>query len=207
LRPLVVASLPVSGKDDLRLVSEIEADLVELRLDYMKTLDVTPMELANLKEKVIVTIRDPEEGGIHDVDCSAKAEFLRELASLGVLYDVEARFLHKFQVPYVGKIVSAHYFTRLPSREEVDNMFRRYREALSVKVAVSPIPGYRELLAYLSLKDNATIMPMVDNPLERVAFTLLGSKMVYGYVKEPTAKGQLHYSTLVRILDFLFNLR
>jgi len=51
LRPLVVASLPVSGKDDLRLVSEIEADLVELRLDYMKTLDVTPMELANLRKR------------------------------------------------------------------------------------------------------------------------------------------------------------
>ncbi|WP_246263881.1 type I 3-dehydroquinate dehydratase [Metallosphaera tengchongensis] len=203
MRPLIVASLPILRREDLKKVQDVDADFVELRLDYLRE-RVEPTELAYLKGKVIVTLRDRNEGGVGNIDHDEKEAFLKKLFDLGVMYDVEESFLRKRKVPYEGQVVSAHYFSRLPDKEEVDQIFSRFKQAYTVKVAVSNLPGYRETLAYISEKPNATFMPMNVKPMERLAFALLGSKLLYTYVEAPTAQGQMNYKEAKRLLDFLF---
>lgn len=202
MKPEIVVSLPVTRPDDLNKVNKIDG-LVELRLDYSTELP-NPEELIPFKHKVLVTLRDKEEGGRIKYDVDFKAKYLERLNELGILYDVEASFLERRKIEYVGKIVSAHYFSSLPSTEEIDRLFRKYEEAYTIKVAVASLPGYRELLSYVSGKPNATFMPMSNDPIERLAFSLLGSKLLYTYLESPTAQGQLSYTQAKQILECIF---
>lgn len=201
---LVVASLPIRSFEDIQKVEKLnDADLIELRLDYMTSLPPVEM-LEKYKGKIIVTIRDPSEGGVNYIDENVKAEYLKELHKRNILYDVEARFAKKYKIPTEGKIVSAHYFTFVPTYDEVYNLVREFLpSAWIIKVAVIGKPGYRELLSKLLDLEKVAVMPMGVNPLERIAFSLLGSKLIYTHVGEETAKGQLYYKTAKEILSYL----
>lgn len=205
MRPLIVASLPVYSEKDIERVSEINSDLVELRLDYSTTLP-NAEKIIKYKDKVIVTIRDPKEGGVNKIDGEEKARYLNVLYEKGVLYDVEASFLEKHSVPYKNKIVSVHYFNELPSFSEVDKIISKYEDdAYTVKIAVIAKEGYKKLLADLLFSHkNVTVLPMATNPLERIAFGILGSKLIYTYVDKPTAPGQMKYSRAMEIINMLF---
>ncbi|MFZ8822699.1 MAG: type I 3-dehydroquinate dehydratase [Desulfurococcales archaeon] len=205
-RPLIVASLPIRTTADLDLINDVkEADFIELRLDYMENPASLDLEkLIKYRSKIIVTIREVSEGGVRAVDALWKSMYLKKLYDLGIMYDVEASYLQRYQVPYEGMIVSVHYINSLPSREEIIETITRYADKVySVKIAVKAFKGYRTLLS--SLLDigyeNLTFMPIATDPIERLAFSLLGSKLIYGYVSEPTAPGQLHYRDLIRIFN------
>ena len=213
-RPLVVASLPVRTTKDLDTVNDIKgADFVELRLDYMESPTLLDPEiLIKYRSKIIVTIREVSEGGIRAVDASLKATYLRKLYDMGLMYDVEASYLQKYDIPYEEKIVSVHYIDRIPSKEETIKIISKYVDkAYSVKIAVKAYRGYKELLSYLldTGYENISVMPIGVDPIERLAYSLLGSNLVYGYVYEPTAPGQLHYKALIifnSIVDLLYSL-
>ncbi|MEM4969984.1 MAG: type I 3-dehydroquinate dehydratase [Sulfolobales archaeon] len=211
-KPLVVASLPIRTTADLDLIDGIEeADFIELRLDYMENPTLLdPERLAKYRSKIIVTIRETSEGGVRAVDAVWKSRYLKRLYELGIMYDVEASYLKRYDVPYEGRIVSIHYINRLPTTEEVMEAITRYVDkAYSVKIAVKAFKGYRALLS--SLLDigyeNLSLMPIAADPMERLAFGILGSKLIYGYVSEPTAPGQLHYKDLIRILNCIFTIK
>ncbi|MEM1610575.1 MAG: type I 3-dehydroquinate dehydratase [Sulfolobales archaeon] len=210
-KPLVVASLPIRTTADLDLIDSIEeADFIELRLDYMQNPTLLdPERLAKYRSKIIVTIRETSEGGVRAVDAMWKSRYLKRLYELGIMYDVEASYLGRYDVPYEGRIVSIHYINRLPTMEEVMEAITKYVDkAYTVKIAVKAFKGYRALLS--SLLDigyeNLSLMPIAADPMERLAFSLLGSKLIYGYVSEPTAPGQLHYRDLIRILNCIFTI-
>lgn len=203
---LVVASLPVRSEEDLNKVPLLsDADLVELRLDYLNNVAFPPLEkLRSLKERVIITIRDVNEGGVNYIDPVLKREYLLRLYEEGFFYDVEARFARKYNVPTNGKIVSLHYFDRVPLYEEVYEVIKDFIESSwIVKVAVIGNKGYKTLLSRLLELEKIAVMPMGVNPLERIAFSILGSKLVYGHVGEETARGQMHYKSLKQILSYL----
>ncbi|MFP3260370.1 MAG: type I 3-dehydroquinate dehydratase [Sulfolobus sp.] len=203
----IVASLPVRKLSDLEKIKDLtDADYVELRLDYMNRLpDIQSFVelIKNYKDKIIVTIRERDEGGVNSIDPKVKSEFLKKLSELNYLYDVEAKFALKYNIPYEGKIVSVHYFDRVPPYEEVKEILSKFTNCIR-KVAVIAKPGYKQLLARL-LEDfhDISVMPMGSNPLERIAFSLLGSNLVYGHVGEETAKGQMHYKDLKKILNYV----
>jgi 3-dehydroquinate dehydratase-1 len=208
-RPLIVAVLPIRTIKDIDKVDEIKGvDFIELRLDYMyapSSLD--PSMLVGNKSKIIVTIRETSEGGMKRVNHGWKVMFLNKLHKLGIIYDVEASFLQRYNVPYEDKIVSVHYMDKLPSKEEVLKLISKYAEkAFSVKIAVKAYKGYKEFLSSLLEigYDNISVMPMTEDPIERLAFALIGSKLIYCYVLEPTAPGQLHYKSLIKILNSIF---
>ncbi|BFH72676.1 type I 3-dehydroquinate dehydratase [Sulfurisphaera javensis] len=201
---LIVASLPIRSEEDLKKIpSFYDADLIELRLDYSSSLPSID-KIEKFKEKVLVTIRDTREGGINFIDPKIKADYLQELYKRGILYDVEARFAKEYNIPTDGKIVSIHYFDRVPSYDEVIEILRDFvNKSWILKVAVVGKDGYKELLAKLLSLGNVAVLPMGTNPLERVAFSILGSKLIYGHTGEETAKGQLHYKEFKKILDYL----
>ncbi|MEM4866002.1 MAG: type I 3-dehydroquinate dehydratase [Acidilobaceae archaeon] len=207
-RPLVVASKPVRSYADVVKVESVKGpDYVELRLDYMKDLESIPPEvLALVKRPIIATLRDVAEGGVNPLSPEVKTAYLNRLHDLGIMYDVEVSFLKSHNVVYEEKIVSAHYLDRVPTAREVLSTVERYASsAFCVKIAVVTAPGYKSLLSQvLDLGyDNVAVMPIGSSPWERLAFGLLGSKLIYSYVDEPTAPGQMKYDKLLKVLEVL----
>lgn len=194
----------------LRSPSEIEEllcvrgpDFVELRVDYLD--DPLAVDYEALRGRpFIVTLRAPEEGGVKRHSPEVKAALLKRLRELEIMYDVEGSFVEKFGVDYEGAIVSFHYFSP-PDRARVVELVKRYLgHAFAVKVATVPFPGYKAFLAsLLELGEDVAVMPIGGTPAERVAFALLGSKLVYGYLREPTAPGQPHYTQFLALRDLL----
>ncbi len=209
MRPLIVASLPIYNEDDLTKVRKIKgADLIELRLDYsprLISIDSINSKLGDLKDKLILTIRDVSEGGVNKIDDKEKAKYLENANNEGFIYDVEASFLEKFSVPFKDKIVSAHYFNELPNYEKVEEIVKKYLPmARFVKIAAIGKGEYKELLTKLLKFDKVAVLPMGVNPLERIAFGILGSKLIYTFVESQTAPGQMHYSKAFEILSCLY---
>ncbi len=207
ISPKLVVALPVKELKDLNRIELLinDVDLVELRLDYLSKFDVDILDLfSKYKEKLIITLRDKDEGGVNYIDPAFKANFVRRMEREKFMYDIEARFALRYQVNVKDKIVSIHYFDNLPEFTEVKEIFDKFDEAYLRKIAVIAKRGYRELLMrVLDNYDNAVVMPMGVNGVERIAFSLLGSKLIYAHAGEETAKGQLHYKDVRRILNQL----
>lgn len=202
----LVVALPVRSLEDIKLVPTLDSDLVELRLDYLeRPEDFDPSLIEGIKDRVIVTVRDPSEGGVKGVDEEWKASLYKKLHDRGALYDVEARFLRRRKdVPFEGKIVSAHFFDRVPSVKEVEDIFKGFEGAWVRKLAVTAREGYKELLARFARKGFA-VMPMGSDPIERIAFAVLGSELIYASLGEglETAPGQMSYKRAREILSCL----
>ena len=202
----VVVALPVREQRDAEKARSIDADFVELRLDYMR--DPSSFDFSSvfdIKDKVIITIRDVEEGGVNRISDEVKARLLKKLHEEGFIYDVEARFLKRRpEVPFEGKIVSVHYFDRVPSYEEVESLLSPFEKAWIRKIAVVGKDGYRELLVRFAKKGFA-VMPMAVDPLERIAFSILGSELIYANAGEATAPGQMDYRRAKEIIRCLFS--
>lgn len=208
MKPLLIAALPVRSVKDVEKMREVIdlVDLVELRVDYMD--DPLALDYERLKnEKVLITLRDVAEGGAKKHPDDVKLQLLKKLNDLGMLYDVEMLFIEKYEnkVVYEGKIVSHHIFdaSRPIDTEGLRQKAVKYlSEALIVKVVTVPFPGYRTFLtSLLELGDNVAVMPMSNNPQERIAFTLLGSKILFCCIEKPTALGQIRCSDVKTVLD------
>ncbi|MDK6028088.1 type I 3-dehydroquinate dehydratase [Ignisphaera sp. 4213-co] len=206
-QPLVVASIPIRNVKDLEIALSIkDADYVELRLDYYSSperIDYTMF--AN--GRFIATLREKSEGGVNSFDPNVKKSLIMLWRKLGILYDVEASFIEKYNVEYNNAIVSIHILSEPKNIIEVENKVIKYLDkAFAVKIAVVPFKGYKSFLAkLLELGENVAVMPMNVEPRERIAFALLGSKLVYGYVTEPTANGQMHYKKIREVLNLFEN--
>jgi len=205
-RPYVVASVPIKSPNDLSTALSIgDADFVELRLDYYENPAGISYE-SLVGRRLIMTLREPDEGGSRGFDPQIKKRLLRLWRDLGFIYDVELRFVERYGADYDNAIVSIHIFNGIPPLSGVASAVARYVDrAFAVKVAVKPFKGYKVFLAsLLELGDNVAVMPMGVEEAERIAFALLGSKLVYGYVTQPIAPGQPHYKKLVEVLRRVF---
>lgn len=206
-RPYIVASIPIRNDDDIRIALSItDADYVELRLDYHE--NPLRLDYENMKGKrVIMTLRELDEGGYRRFDPTVKKKLIKLWKDLNLLYDVEIKFAEKYGVECDGAIVSIHILSEKPSLDEIIAAVTKYIDkAFAVKVAVRPFKGYKTFLtSLLELGENIAAMPMDVDEVERIAFALLGSKLIYGYVTQPTALGQPHYKRLLKILEPLYS--
>lgn len=207
-KPLLIAALPVRSAKDVERMREVVdiVDLVELRVDYMD--DPLALDYEGLRsDKVLITLRDVAEGGAKKHADEVKLKLLNRLDDLGMLYDVEMLFIEKHgnEVNYEGKIVSHHIIdsSHPIDAEGLRGRARKYLDkALIVKVVTVPFPGYKTFLtSLLELGDNVAVMPMSTNPQERIAFTLLGSKILFCCIETPTALGQIRCSDVKAVLD------
>jgi 3-dehydroquinate dehydratase-1 len=206
--PKIVAVLPIRNLNDLdKIENYLDADFIELRLDYLNSIKELNLNyIMKYKDKLILTIRDVTEGGKNRIDDIEKMNFINKAIERGFLCDIEAKFIERYKVTYRDMIVSAHYLEELPTMEQIVSLIDNYAKfAKYIKIAVINKKGYRELLSKaLELSDNIVVMPLNSNPLERIAFSILGSKLIYGFIEEPVAKGQLHYKKIREILEILF---
>lgn len=202
----LVASIPVESVDNIKKMYVIkDVDFIELRVDYLENPLAIDYESINASN-IIVTLRDVEEGGVKKHKDSIKLALLNKLTTLGIMYDIEINFIKKYNVDYIDKIVSIHILN--PDRVDL-NLIRKDVEmfvdkAFVVKIATKPFPGYKKfLIELLELGDNIAVMPIGVNPVERIAFALLGSKLLYCFIDKPTASGQPRCNDIKRLLSML----
>ncbi len=203
----VVASLPVKEKRDLSKIKDIDSDMIELRLDYVEDPSFITDEIHSLsrfKDRLIFTIRSVDEGGVKYVKEEIKKRIYERLQDLNFMVDVEAKFASRYDIRVdENTIVSSHYFHNVPELKEVIKEFSPFHDNDPLfKVAVIGKHGYKGLLSsLLDVYSKIAVMPMGVNPLERISFGILGSKLIYSSVSEPTAPGQMSFAEVRRMLQ------
>ncbi|MEM2200973.1 MAG: type I 3-dehydroquinate dehydratase [Ignisphaera sp.] len=207
---MLVASIPIGTAEDLGKVLKIEGvDLIELRVDYSD--NPLAIDFSLVKDlPVIVTLRDAYEGGVKEHKDEVKLKLLSKLSKLGIMYDLEMKFVEKYGINYENNIVSMHILnTRGVDKEIIKSKVKKFSgKAFAVKIATRPFPGYRTFLVeLLELGNNIAVMPMDVDPVERIAFALLGSKLLYCYTDKPTASGQPSCTEASKVLSLVLNLR
>ena len=159
------------------------ADLVELRLDGVRDLDVAAA-LAGRRKPVIVTCRPTWEGGRFDGSEGAREVVLRKALDLGAEY-VDVEFKAGFERligAHSGRvIVSAHDFDGVPAdlSSRVDAM--RETGAAVIKVAFTPARLADTLpLMEIAEEGDAVVIGMGDAGLPtRLLASRFGSKWTY----------------------------
>ncbi len=197
-RPKIVVSVPVRDPLQLAELTALEdgrADLVELRLDYLRS----PTQLSSSllqgllphRKKVLLTVRDPREGGNLPVDDELKSKFLKAANDMGFSYDVELSFLKRRDDVPPGRVVSRHCLGPLPSFADLKEEFRPFEDSVR-KLAVMPVGSYRSLLlSFLEEYPGSAAMPIGGDWRERIALCIMGSSLIYVHAGEPTAPGQV----------------
>ncbi|MEM0157197.1 MAG: type I 3-dehydroquinate dehydratase [Thermoplasmataceae archaeon] len=208
-RPILVGSIPVWSLDTLEkkiIHAAGHCDLVELRLDYLKELSNKIIEMLKpFAEKCILTVRSVDEGGINQFPEDLRAAFLSEAAEKGFMIDAELATCTLTGIrPFIA---SMHFFRKIPDEPALSDLVRKASESgKHVKIAYMPFPGARSSMVNLLEKNkNLSVMEMGGNPESRIAFSLLGSELIYCHLGDPTASGQMECSRAVKIVDCLWN--
>ena len=156
-----------TGEKALRAVAEANglADLIELRLDYLKAPSLESL-LAKGKKPLIVTNRRREEGGRYGGDEKKRLGILREAADLGADFvDAELgseRSLLKELINHKNRsqfILSFHDFQRTPSPGELRNLCGRMMGWGAEVVKIVPFAR--------SFEDNLKILSLLSYARER----------------------------------------
>ena len=194
----------------LDTIPGIRTDLVEVRLDYFP--DVESLEPAFLKEcrdRLILTIRDPREGGKNHVDTKKKERFLRTAIEDGFLVDVEISNLNSMSLDYSNQILSRHYLIEDPTYEELESLVKEYsNKCRFLKIALRRNENSaRKLISLLNRHHNLVVMEVDGDPASRIVYSLLGSKLIYCHVGEKTSPGQISCQDAARIFGLLEKLK
>jgi 3-dehydroquinate dehydratase-1 len=115
----------IASPADLRFAIAMREppDLFELRLDHLCGMpDQLERKMSSLPMPVIVTARDPREGGVNNLSLSERRDLLLRFLPYAKYVDVEARLARAFQSllararkQNVRRILSFHNFRSTPS--------------------------------------------------------------------------------------------
>lgn len=185
------------------------ADLVELRGDYIRDLDL-PRLLADKPGPVIFTLRSRSEGGEFDGSERGRLETLLEAAQLGADYvDVEFSSFWKpvlEAVPRERVILSYHNFERVPPDlpSVIDSMAASGAGIVKVAARANRLSDNLEIAAALrrGTESNIRLCALAMGRAgiaSRVLGPLWGSWMTYACLPggAPTADGQIPADELV----------
>ncbi|GLT87405.1 hypothetical protein SLE2022_054910 [Rubroshorea leprosula] len=205
----------------MRMAKELGADLVEVRLDFLKNFSPRQDLGVLIKQAslpTLFTFRPTWEGGQYKGDESKRQEALRLAMELGADYvDVELKVAHDFFNSIQGKksgkvkiIVSSHNYENTPSVEEIGDLVARIQAtgADIVKVATTA----------LDIIDNARIfqvlvhsnVPMIGlamgerGLLSRILTAKFGGFLTFGALNGEaiSAPGQPSIKDLLDLYNF-----
>ena len=173
------------------------ADLIELRVDYLKRVNLAPL-LENRRKPLIVTHRRKEEGGEYKGEERKRLSVLQEAIDLGADYiDVELAtersFLQSLTRNKGGTqvILSFHDFQGTPSLKELQRLCGQMIQLGTDVVKIVPFARTWE--------DNLTILSLIPYAKERrqkiVAFCM-GEKGNISRVFSPSLGAAWTYASL-----------
>jgi 3-dehydroquinate dehydratase-1 len=180
-------------------------DLLEYRLDALVPggLDAAG-SMGSVSCPVIITARDPAEGGEHDLDEAARLKILERHLPAADAVDLELRSRRLIQelTPVLhdqGKalILSFHDFGKTPPTQTLQDRTDEALEAGAhiVKMALflKDIDDLARLIAFVSANKSIPLSAMGMGPLGPASRLLLaqhGSRLNYGYLSHENAPGQ-----------------
>ena len=186
-------------------------DLFELRLDRLLTTRIPP-----LPAPLIITARDPREGGANHLSCARRGALLLEFLPRAKYIDVELRSARALQPVLeaaaknkIATIISFHDFDATPAAEGLDDIASRARSlgAAVVKVATrtDTRPQLDRLLDFFERQRRAAdVVAMGIGKLGRASRLELarrGCLLNYAHLGSPIASGQLSVRDLRRFAD------
>jgi 3-dehydroquinate dehydratase type I len=173
------------------------ADLIELRVDYLKRVNLAPL-LENRRKPFIVTNRREEEGGKYRGEERKRLSVLQEAIDLGGDYiDVELATERSFLRSLIRNkggtqvILSFHDFHRTPSLKELEQLFDQMIRLGADVIKIVPFAR--------SWEDNLSILSLIPFAKERrqkiVAFCM-GEKGKISRIFSPFLGAAWTYASL-----------
>ncbi|GMH07775.1 hypothetical protein Nepgr_009615 [Nepenthes gracilis] len=183
----------------IRKAKEQGADLVEIRLDYLKNFSPNH-DLEDLIRQsslpALVTFRPTWEGGQYDGDESKRQGALQRAVELGASYiDIELKAADEFLKSIDGKkpervkiIVSSHNYQNTPSVEELGNLVARIQAtgADIVKIATTA----------LDITDSARIFQVLAHSQVPIIGIAMGEKGLMSRILSAKFGGFLTFGVL-----------
>ncbi|KAK6911475.1 SDH, C-terminal [Dillenia turbinata] len=201
---------------EMRKAKDIGADIVEIRLDCLRSFSPRQDLETLIKQSplpTLVTYRPIWEGGQYEGDEHKRQEALRIAMELGADYvDVELQVAHEFNESIAGKkpekfqvIVSSHNFHNTPSLESIGDLVARMQAAGAdiVKIATTAL-DITDVARIFQIMVHSQI-PMIGivmgerGVISRVLSPKYGAYLTYGAIEagaisapgQPTAKDLL----------------
>ena len=175
------------------------ADLIELRVDYLKRVNLAPL-LENRQKPLIVTHRRKEEGGKYKGEERKRLSVLQEAIDLGADYiDVELAAERSFLQSLIRNkgrtqvILSYHNFQRTPSLKELQ---RLYGQMIRLEADVVKIVPFAR-----TWEDNLTILsliPYAKKRRQRIVAFCMGEKGKISRIFSPSLGAAWVYASLNR---------
>jgi 3-dehydroquinate dehydratase-1 len=192
-------------------------DLFELRLDHLiNCLNELKETFGRLSAPVIVTARDPDEGGANNLSTIRRRALLLEFLAHARFVDVELRSTNALHAVLqaaaeqkIKAIISFHDLQATPPLSQLDKIAERARSlgAAIVKVATrtDTRPQLDALLDFFDRQSGASdLAAMGIGRLGRIARLELarrGSALNYGHLGAPAAAGQLSIRELLKFAE------
>jgi 3-dehydroquinate dehydratase type I len=190
------------------------ADLVELRLDYLKLPDLGAVKkkFKALEDKTILTIRKREEGGRFQGSETKRIALLRQLQGWKAAYkDVELNTLSDSKLKVNARtIVSWHDFSSTPSAKVMKAKLSAALEYGGIAKIVTTARKLSDNLTVLSLYSEEMKGRLIafcmgeDGKISRILAPMLGSPLMYGCLEGAVvAPGQIPISELRGFYELL----
>jgi len=219
-------------REEAAMISAIDCDLAEWRVDYFEDVEdiekvkITLREIhAILMEKpILFTFRSVREGGQKEIDSASYFELNKAIIATGEidLVDVELfndekvvrEIVKEAHANDVKVVISSHDFHKTPPKEEILKRLRRMQElgADMPKVAVMPQTAADVLVlldATNTMKETYADRPFITMSMagmgiiSRLTGEIFGSALTFGAAKKASAPGQLNVADLRNILNLL----
>ncbi len=197
-------------------------DFLELRVDGFAESESLLTQLKKAADKLpaplVVTVRDPKEGGANALPAPRRLALMREFLPYASLVDVELRsalasgfvsLLEEVREQEVGVILSHHDFRATPSLGRLQELAGRaeaagatvFKVATTAKTAGDFSTLLQFLTQYIERRDGRgprrranlqlAVMGMGEfGKISRVALGAAGSVLNYGYLDKPQVPGQ-----------------
>ncbi len=199
-----------------------DVDVIEIRLDTLKSPAVTPFVTA-LKKPLLFTCRPEWEGGFYIGEETARIDLLVEAIELGASYiDLEllapdesfSRISKVIQDADAELIVSNHNFSKTPPRKELLEILSGMKaRGANIGKIVTTAQNYLDVLRVLELQTDAA-----EDKLALIAFCMgqagvisrLGTLELGGFMtycsaesEEAMAPGQIPVKTMHELIRLL----
>ncbi|MHA1784101.1 MAG: type I 3-dehydroquinate dehydratase [Candidatus Helarchaeota archaeon] len=213
-------AIPVKSIEELNdhfiEIEDYEIDLIELRLDYLKTINLEDLREAikTINMPLILTLRKKSEGGFFDGDEQLRYDILKKLISLKPEFiDLEHDSLNldeliQFaQIKEVKTIISYHDFKKTPNINECKKIIQdMLKHETTVVKFITMANSFSDNLIPLNLINEFKDYNLVsfcmgaDGIFSRIFSVLFGAQFTFASIEEKTAPGQISIDEMQDIL-------
>ena len=211
-RPKLVAVIASSADLDAAVALKELPDLFEVRLDSLFPIaERIGKRISRLRAPLIITARDPREGGIGSLSAQNRRALLQRFLARATFIDVELRSARQFKPLLaearkrkVGRILSYHNFKSTPSSRSLcakANLAKGLgADIFKAATRIDSPAALSRLVNFVMSKDlPVPISAMGIGKLGGISRLLLprcGSVLNYASLERPNVEGQLSIEVL-----------